>query len=108
MKIALAAAALAGSGCIYANVVSPLSYRAPTAVEAHAQGGIDVDGTACNQLVLGLVAWGDGGYAAALNDARAKSGAVQLADVKSDVTVFDILGPVYVKACTRVTAKAVK
>jgi hypothetical protein len=107
MKSALAVAALALSGCIYANVVSPLSYRAPTAVEAHAQGGVDVEGEACNRLVLGLVAWGDGGYAAALADARAHSGATQFADVKSDVTVFNVLG-IYIRACTRVTAKAVK
>ena len=95
------------SGCIYADVKTPLAYRAPTAVEAKAEGAADVEGTACNQAVLGLVAWGDGGYAAAVADAKARSGATQLADVRADTTFFNILF-LYDKACTRVTAKAVR
>jgi hypothetical protein len=95
------------TGCIYANVTAPLAYRAPTAVEARAERATDVEGVACNQLILGLVAWGDGGYSAAVADAKARSGAAQLADVRSDTTFFNILG-VYVKTCTRVTAKAIR
>jgi hypothetical protein len=57
--------------------------------------------------VLGLVAWGDGGYAAAVADPRSHSGAARLADLKSDATFFNVLG-VYDRACTRVTGKAVK
>src|SRR6266478_5386872 len=79
------------SGCIYADVKTPLAYRAPTAVEAKAEGAADVEGTACNQAVLGLVAWGDGGYAAAVADAKARSGATQLADVRADTTFFNVL-----------------
>src|SRR5256885_2289393 len=105
MKIMLAVMACAVSGCIYADVKTPLAYRAPTAVEAKAEGAADVEGTACNQAVLGLVAWGDGGYAAAVADAKARSGATQLADVRADTTFFNILF-LYDKACTRVTAKA--
>jgi hypothetical protein len=99
--------AAASTGCIYADVKVPLAYRAPTAIEAHAEKGVDVEGLACNQAVLGLIAWGDGGYAAAVADARVKSGAVQLADLRADTTLFNVLG-VYVKACTRVTGKAVR
>jgi len=106
MKKMLAAMACVVSGCIYADVKTPLAYRAPTAVEAKATGA-DVEGTACNQAVLGLVAWGDGGYAAAVADAKARSGATQLADVRADTTFFNILF-LYDKACTRVTAKAVR
>src|SRR6476620_11804355 len=95
------------SGCLYADVKMPLAYRAPTAVEANAAGGAEVEGTACNQAVLGLVAWGDGGYAAAVADAKARSGATQLADVRADSTFFNVLF-VYDKACTRVTAKVVR
>ena len=46
-------------------------------------------------------------YAAAVADAKAKSGATQLADVRADTTFFNILF-LYDKACTRVTAKAVR
>jgi TRL (tRNA-associated locus)-like protein len=106
MKTMLAVLCGAVSGCIYADVKTPLAYRAPTAVEAKATGP-DVEGTACNQAVLGLVAWGDGGYAAAVADAKAKSGATQLADVRADSTFFNLLF-LYDKACTRVTAKAVR
>jgi len=107
MKRALAVVACAAAGCIYADVKTPLAYRAPTAVEAKAAGGADVEGTACNQAILGLFAWGDGGYAAAVADAKTKSGATQLADVRADSTFFNILF-LYDKTCTRVTAKAVQ
>ena len=107
MKGLLALTACLIPGCIYADVKSPLAYRAPTAVEAKAEGAADVEGTACNRAVLGLVAWGDGGYAAAVADAKARSGATQLADVRADTTFFNILF-LYDKACTRVTAKAVR
>jgi hypothetical protein len=107
MKNMLAVMACAVSGCIYADVKTPLAYRAPTAVEAHASGAADVEGTACNQAVLGLVAWGDGGYAAAVADAKTRSGATQLADVRADTTWFSVFF-FYAKTCTRVTAKAVR
>jgi TRL-like protein family len=107
MKRMIAAVACAVSGCIYADVKTPLAYRAPTAVEAKAAGAADVEGKACNQAVLGLVAWGDGGYAAAIADAKARSGATELADVRADTTFLNVLF-LYDKACTRVTAKAVR
>lgn len=107
MKRMLAVIACAASGCIYADVKTPLAYRAPTAIEAKATGAADVEGIACNQAVLGLVAWGDASYAAAVADARARSGAAELADVRADTTFLNVLF-VYDKACTRVTAKAVR
>lgn len=107
MRSLLALAALATTGCIYANVTTPLSYRAPTTVEAHAEAATDVEGIACNRSVLGLVAWGDGGYAAAVADARARSGAAQLADLRADTTFYNILF-FYSRACTRVTGRAVR
>ena len=97
----------ATTGCIYANVSVPLAYRAPTSTEARAEKAADVEGTACNQIILGMVAFGDAGYSAAVADAKARSGAAQLADVRADETVFNVLG-VYVKSCTRVTARAVR
>ena len=107
MKRMLVVMGCAVSGCIYADVKTPLAYRAPTAVEAKAAGAVEVEGTACNQAVLGLVAWGDGGYAAAVADAKTRSGATELADVRADTTFFNVLF-LYDKACTRVTAKAVR
>src|SRR2546423_3693644 len=102
MKRMIAVMACAVSGCIYADVKVPLAYRAPTAVEANAGGGADVEGTACNQAVLGLVAWGDGGYAAAGAGAQGRAGAAQLAGGRARTPLFNILF-LYAKACTPVT-----
>jgi hypothetical protein len=106
MKNALLLLVAATSGCLFADVKTPLAYRAPTAHEAHAENAREVEGIACNQAILGLVAWGDGGYAAAVADAKAKSGATQLADLRADVTLFNVLF-IYDRACTRVTGKVV-
>lgn len=101
----LAAASL--SGCIYANVNTPLAYRAPTPAEVPGPMGEPVTGEACNYVVAWVVAWGDGGYAAAVEQAKQKSGAQLLADVKADRKLFNVLG-VYQRACTVVTGRAVK
>src|SRR5450432_3319989 len=95
------------SGCIYANVNTPLSYRAPTLNEVQGPLGGLAQGEACNKAVLGLVAWGDGGYAAAVEDAKQRSGARVLVDVRADTRLFNVLF-VYSKACTRVTGYAVR
>jgi hypothetical protein len=95
------------SGCIYTNVNTPLSYRAPTPNEVRGPLTQEVRGEACAQAVLGLVAWGDGGYAAAVEDARRRSGAHLLADVRSDTRLFNVLF-VYSKACTQETGFAVQ
>ena len=107
MRSLLAVAALATTGCVYANVTTPLAYRAPTTQEAHAEAAADAEGIACNRSVLGLVAWGDGGYAAAVADARARSGAAQLADLRADTTFFNVLF-LYSRVCTRVTGRVVR
>lgn len=105
--VAAVSGLLLSSGCVYTNVTTPLAYRAATLQEAKAQGAAEAEGLACDQVVLCLVAWGDAGYAAAIADAKAKSGATQLADVRADTTLFNVLG-VYQKACTRVTGRVVK
>ena len=108
LRAALAMSGLVlASGCVYTNVTSPLAYRAPTLQEAKAEGAPEAEGVSCNYAVLYLVAWGDAGYAAAVTDAKSKSGASQLADVRADTTFFTVLG-VYQKACTRVTGRVVK
>jgi hypothetical protein len=107
MRTLAVLAAVFSAGCVFANVTTPLAYRAPTAQEANAESARDVEGTACNQAVLGLIAWGDAGYAAAVADARTRSGGAELADIRSDTNFFNVLF-IYTKACTRVTARAVR
>lgn len=105
MRYVLVAIAL--SGCVYSNVYTPLSYRAPTPNEVPAPLAQEVQGEACAKAILGLVAWGDGGYAAAVDDAKRRSGARLLADVRSDTNLFNVLF-IYSKACTRVTGFVVR
>lgn len=98
------------SGCIYANVTTPLAYRSSTPADV---GGIDklgeeVEGTACSHNVLGLVAWGDGGYAKAVEHAKASLGrSGVLSDVRADSKALNILS-VYGRVCTVVHARAAK
>jgi hypothetical protein len=99
--------AIALTGCIYTNVNTPLSYRAPTPNEVQGPLNLVARGEACNRAILGLVAWGDGGYAAAVADAKQRSGAHLLADVQADASFFNVLF-VYSRACTRVTGFAVR
>ena len=95
---------LAANGCIYANVHTPLSYRSPTPSDVPGPLGPEVTGEACNHVVLGLVAWGDGGYSAAVEDAKRSSVARLIVDVEADTKLFNILG-VYQESCTRVRGK---
>jgi hypothetical protein len=107
LRTALATACVLLTGCIYTNVRAPLSYRSPTPGDVQGTLGAEVDGEACSQAVLYLVGWGDGGYSAAVADAKAKSSAVLLADVRADMRLFNVLG-VYQKRCTRVRGRVVK
>ena len=95
---------LAGNGCIYSNVHTPLSYRSPTPSDVPGPLGPEATGQACNHVVLWLVAWGDGGYSAAVENAKRSSGARMLVDVEADTKLFNILG-VYQQSCTRVRGK---
>jgi hypothetical protein len=112
MKSILIAALLGclalSSGCLYANVNMPLSYRAPTPSDVTGrQTGPEVQGESCNHIVLWLVAWGDGGYSGAVANAKAKSGAQMLSDVKADTKLLNVLS-LYQRSCTQVTGNAVK
>jgi hypothetical protein len=95
------------TGCIYTNVRAPLSYRSPTPSDVQGTLGPEAEGEACSQAVLYLVGWGDGGYSAAVEDAKTKSSATLLADVRADMRLFNVLG-VYQKRCTRVRGRVVK
>lgn len=105
----LCAAGLSACGMIYTNIHGPRSYRSATPREVNALPEDPVvSGEACNQSVLFLVAWGDGGYAAAVRRALEGRPDAILYDVKSDVRVLSALVGVYTKVCTRVTGKAAR
>lgn len=104
------ASVFGAQGCIYANVVQPLSYRSPTPSDV---GGVEnlgahVDGKACAHMVLGLVAWGDAGYAKAVTAASANAAAEGvIADVQVDTEELNVLS-VYQRVCTVVHARVLK
>jgi hypothetical protein len=104
----LAAAALSGCGILYTNIHSARSYRSATPAEVKASPADEtVSGMGCNQSVLFLVAWGDGGYAAAVKNALGGRDAI-LYDVKCDIKVNSVLLGIYTKVCTKVTGKVAK
>src|SRR5271166_3168509 len=100
-----AAAAALLAGCVYADVRVPLSYGSATPGDAGGNLGQEVTGEGCNSAVLWLVAWGDGGYDAAVRDAKASSHAPFLVDVKADSTYTNVLFGIYQHQCTKVTAR---
>lgn len=102
------AGSLSGCGLLYTNIHSGRSYRsaAPSDVKAEASDET-VSGLACSQSVLFLVAWGDGGYAAATKDALAGKSGI-LYDVKSDIKVTSVLLGLYTRVCTKVTGRVAK
>ena len=106
LALALAAFTLGGCGILYTNVRYPLSYRSATPSDIKA-GKTDkiATGQACNQSVFFLVAWGDGGYAAAVKDALKDEPSAVLYDVKTDIKGQSVLLGVYSRVCTLVSGK---
>ena len=94
-------------GILYTGVHAPRAYRASTPIEVVAsKSDIEVMGKACWKSVLGLVAWGDGGYAEAVENALlGKAKDATLYDVKSDVDVTLVMGGAFYKQCTIVSGK---
>ena len=109
MIMAVGALGVALSGCLYSDVRGPLSYRSPTPADAVRGGnlGEEVHGSACNTAILWLVALGDGGYEAAMKDARESSHATLIADVKADTSYTNVVFGIYQRQCTTVTGRAV-
>ncbi len=94
------------SGCLYTNVHGPRAYRSATPNDVKASAEDErVVGRACNRTVLYLFAWGDGGYAAAVEDALVKQPDAILYDVQSDIQVTSVLLGIYSRICTVVTGK---
>ena len=108
LKIAgllLAASLISGCGLLYTNVRVPRSYRSATPADVKSSPTDPmVSGEACNQSVLFLFAWGNGGYGGAVKDALTSHPDGILYDVKSDSSLFSLLG-LYTRLCTQVTGK---
>ncbi|MHB2026604.1 MAG: TRL domain-containing protein [Elusimicrobiota bacterium] len=101
-----AAALAAGCGILYTGVEEPYAYRSASPIDVKAQPSDPVAiGQSCNQSVLFLVSWGDGGYARAVDDALKGKTGVILYDVKADVKVKAYLLGLYTKNCTVVTGR---
>lgn len=106
IQYCLAIFCLATAGCLYTNIHVPRAYRSATPTDVKASAGdAAVTGKACYRCVLFMVAWGDGGYAAATRDAiKDKPGAI-LYDVKADVRLTSALAGIYSQTCTVVTGR---
>jgi hypothetical protein len=101
-----AVAVLALSGCLYTNIHTPWAYRAATPAEVKsASGDPTVSGRACNQAVLYLVAWGNSGYRAAVQNALSGMPDSILYDVKTDIHVNSYVLGLYTRTCTVITGK---
>jgi hypothetical protein len=101
----LLAIAIALPACLYTDVRAPLSYGSATPGDANGVLGREVKGKACNHGILWLVAVGDGGYDAAVRDARGSTNAAFLVDVKADTTYKNILFGLYQRQCTEISAR---
>ena len=104
----IAVIGLSGCGIVYTNVLVPRSYRSATPAEVKSDNGDKtVSGKSCNQSVLFLVAWGNGGYAAAADKALESQGDSILYDVKADLQALSVLG-LYTRSCTIVTGRVAR
>ena len=94
-----------GCGAVYTNVRVPRSYRAATVGDVGANATEKVaSGEACNTTLLFLFAWGNGGYAGAVQNALKNEPNALLYDVTADSKLKSILG-IYARYCTVVTGK---
>ena len=107
LALALIGTTLSGCGLVYTDVHVPRAYRSATPSDVKpAAADETVTGSACNQSVLFLVAWGDGGYAAATRSALEGRAGLVLYDVKTDMRASSYAFGLYTKVCTVVTGKA--
>ena len=93
------------TGMIYSEFTMPMAVNV-SAPERWVPVG-RARGTSSFGGILGLVAMGDAGYAAAYQDALEKSGGDALVDTQCDVNVEHLLG-IYVVARVTVSGLAVK
>jgi len=104
--VALFLAGGAMSGCLYTDIRVPRAYRSSTPSDVKAATtDTQVSGQACYRSVLYLIAWGDGGYAAATRDALKHSPGAVLYDVKVDISARSFVLGMYARNCTVVSGR---
>ena len=96
-----------GPAPIYEDVSAPLEYRADTR-----RGPREVRGEACQTGIfvpgtLAAIAWGDGGFREAVQQAQAQAPGAALTDVRADLRVFSVL-TIFRKQCVVVTASTLQ
>jgi TRL-like protein family len=109
VALGLSAFLLGGCGLLYTNIRVPYSYNAATPSDVHAdKEDPTAIGRSCNQTVIYLVAWGNAGYAAAVQKALEPYPKATLYDVKTDVKVESYVIGLYTRTCTIVTGRVSK
>jgi hypothetical protein len=104
--VALAAGVLSGCGLVYTDIRSPHAYRTatPSEVKTSPEDPV-VEGKACDQALLFLVAWGNSGYLAATQDALKNHPSGILYDVKTDMHATVLALGAYTRVCTMVRGR---
>jgi hypothetical protein len=106
---ALNAVLLSGCGLLYTNIRLPYAYNAATPIDVHADKEDPVaTGEACNRSAIYLFAWGNAGFASAVQKALEPYPKATLYDVKTDVKVKSYVIGLYTQSCTIVTGKVAK
>jgi len=108
----LDACALAPVGGLYTNMVSPGALGHTTTYQVTPESDYEslafVEGTSKGTVILGLIAAGNFGYGAAIEDALSKApGATRLVDLTVDTQIVSILG-IYVEHITKVRGRAIR
>ncbi len=107
------ACALAGPrGGLYTDITSPVVLGHTTTYQVTTESDFEsiafVEGISTGTVILGLIATGDFGYGAAIQDALLQApGATRLLDITADSHVTSILG-IFAKYTTRVRGRAVR
>ena len=102
-----AALFFSGCGIIYTDIEVPRAYRSATPIDVDSKPTDKVViGESCNQSVLYLVAWGNGGYVAATKNALKDEppGSIRY-DVQTDMKGKVYAFGVYTRICTVVRGK---
>ena len=97
------------NGCIYANTTLPLSWVSNTRLDVRdlSLEEKEISGrSTVRSILFGMIAWGDAGLNAALENAKNNAGfeVTEVYDVKTDQKIFNILG-LYFSRTIIVTAK---
>lgn len=120
LLILVIAAAMSGGACVlagprgglYTDITSPVALGHLTTYQITAESDYEslgfVEGVSTGTVIFGLIATGDFGYGAAIQDALLQApGATRLLDITVDSHLTSILG-IYAKYTTRVLGRAVR